>query len=164
MTYIMHYRSPLGEILLAADESGLTGLWFEEQKYFAQNLPLEVTKQKTPVLEKARQWLDIYFNGKEPDFTPPLNPVGSDFRLAVWDALLHIPYGKTTTYGSIAKKLSDERGFSKMSAQAVGNAVGHNSISLIIPCHRVVGSNGKLVGYAGGVDLKEKLLEMEGIR
>lgn len=161
MTNIMHYRSPLGEILLAADESGLTGLWFEEQKYFAQNLPLEVTEQKTPVLEKARQWLDIYFNGKEPDFAPPLNPVGSDFRLAVWDALLHIPYGKTTTYGDIAKKLSDERGFSKMSAQAVGNAVGHNNISIIIPCHRVVGASGSLTGYAGGIDRKIELLKLE---
>ena len=162
MMFVQHYDSPLGGILLAADELGLTGLWFEEQKYFARGLPAaERMELDTPVLAEARRWLDVYFAGKEPDFTPPLHPIGSDFRKAVWDILLQIPYGKTMTYGEIAGKLAEKIGLSRMSAQAVGGAVGHNPISLIIPCHRVVGTNGSLTGYAGGVDRKGKLLELE---
>ena len=148
MTYIQHYNSPLGGILLAADEIGLTGLWFEGQKYFA-------------VLSEARRWLDIYFTGKEPDFLPPLHPTGSEFRKAVWEILLQIPYGQTTTYGEIARQLAEKQGLARMSAQAVGGAVGHNKISIIIPCHRVVGTNGSLTGYAGGIHKKEQLLELE---
>ena len=161
MTFIQHYDSPLGGILLAADESGLTGLWFDGQKYFARDLPAERMEQNTPVLSEARRWLDIYFTGKEPDFMPPLHPIGSAFHRSVWDILLQIPYGQTTTYGEIARQLAEKQGLPRMSAQAVGGAVGHNEISIIIPCHRVVGTNGSLTGYAGGIDKKVKLLEWE---
>ena len=161
MTFIQHYDSPLGGILLAADEIGLTGLWFDGEKYFAVNLPDEHIEQETPILSEARCWLDIYFSGSEPDFIPPLHPVGSAFRQAVWEILLQIPYGQTTTYGKIAQQVAEKQGIARMSAQAVGGAVGHNEISIIIPCHRVVGTNGSLTGYAGGIHKKEKLLELE---
>jgi len=161
MTYIQHYSSPLGGILLAADESGLMGLWFDGQKYFARDLPSECAEKETPILAEAMRWLDIYFSGKEPDFLPPLHPVGSPFRQEVWKILLQIPYGKTVTYGDISKQLAKGAGLERMSAQAVGGAVGHNEISIIIPCHRVVGTNGSLTGYAGGIDRKIKLLELE---
>lgn len=161
MIFIQHYNSPLGEILLAADEVGIRGLWFNGQKYFARNLPAERTEQNTPALSAAKRWLDIYFAGVNPDFLPPLHPVGSAFRREVWDILLQIPYGQTTTYGEIARQLAAKRGLPRMSAQAVGGAVGHNEISVIIPCHRVVGTSGSLTGYAGGIDKKVKLLELE---
>ena len=161
MTFLQHYNSPLGGILLAADEIGLTGLWFDGQKYFARDLPAEHVEQNTPVLSEAKRWLDIYFTGREPDFTLPLHPIGSVFRQAVWEILLQIPYGQTTTYGEIARQLAAKLGLPRMSAQAVGGAVGHNEISIIIPCHRVVGTNGSLTGYAGGIDKKVKLLELE---
>lgn len=161
MTYIQHYSSPLGGILLAADEIGLTGSWFDGEKYFADNLPAEHAERQTPILAEAARWLDIYFTGKEPGFTPPLHPIGSAFRQAVWEILLQIPYGQTTTYGEIARQLAEKQGLEKMSSQAVGGAVGHNEISVIIPCHRVVGTSGSLTGYAGGIDKKVKLLELE---
>lgn len=161
MTYIQHYDSPLGGILLAADEIGLTGLWFDGQKHFARGLSNERIAQETPILAEAKRWLDIYFTGKAPDFTPPLHPTGSEFRKAVWEILLQIPYGQTTTYGEIARQLAEKQGLARMSAQAVGGAVGHNKISIIIPCHRVVGTNGSLTGYAGGIHKKEQLLELE---
>ena len=161
MTYIQHYTSPLGGILLAADEIGITGLWFDGEKYFADNLPAEHAERETPILADAKRWLDIYFTGREPDFMPPLHPIGSPFRQAVWEILLRIPYGQTVTYGEIARRLAEKQGFVKISAQAVGGAVGHNGISIIIPCHRVVGTNGSLTGYAGGIDKKVKLLELE---
>lgn len=161
MTFIQHYNSPLGGILLAADEIGLTGLWFNGQKYFARSLPAGYTEQNTPALSEAKRWLEVYFTGKEPDFMPPLHIVGSAFRRAVWEILLQIPYGKTTTYGEIARQLAKKQKLPRMSAQAVGGAVGHNEISIIIPCHRVVGTNGSLTGYAGGIDKKIKLLELE---
>ena len=161
MTFLQHYNSPLGGILLAADEIGLTGLWFDGQKYFASDLPAEHVEQNTPVLSEAKRWLDIYFTGRKPDFTPPLHPVGSAFRQAVWEILLQIPYGQTTTYGEIARQLAAKLGLPRMSAQAVGGAVGHNEVSIIIPCHRVVGTSGSLTGYAGGIDKKVKLLELE---
>ncbi len=161
MVYTMNYSSPLGEILLAADEVGLTGLWFYGQKYFAADLAEESTEGTTPVLEQAKEWLDIYFSGNEPNFTPPLHPIGSDFRREVWDILLKIPYGKTVTYGDISRELAEKKATAKMSAQAVGGAVGHNEISIIIPCHRVVGANGSLTGYAGGIDKKVSLLTLE---
>ena len=161
MTYIQHYSSPLGGILLAADEIGLTGSWFDGEKYFADNLPAEHAERQTPILAEAARWLDIYFTGKEPGFTPPLHPIGSPFRRAVWEILLQIPYGQTTTYGEIARQLAEKQGLEKMSAQAVGGAVGHNEISVIIPCHRVVGTSGSLTGYAGGIGKKVKLLELE---
>lgn len=161
MIYTSEYTSPLGGILLAADEVGLRGLWFDGQKYFARDLPDECTERETPVLSEAKRWLDLYFGGQEPDFLPPLHPVGTPFRQAVWEILLRIPYGKTVTYGEISKQLAEKMGLERMSAQAVGGAVGHNEISIIIPCHRVVGSNGSLTGYAGGIDRKIKLLELE---
>lgn len=163
MVYTIQYDSPLGKILLAADEIGLTGLWFYGQKYFADNLPKENCGGKTPALEQAKNWLDIYFSGKEPNFTPPLHPIGSSFRHEVWNILLRIPYGKTITYGDIAHELAEKKGTAKMSAQAVGNAVGHNEISIMIPCHRVVGTNGSLTGYAGGIDKKIDLLTLERV-
>lgn len=156
-----HYDSPLGGILLAADEIGLTGLWFDGEKYFADHLPSEHTERETPIFVEVKRWLDVYFAGKEPDFLPPLHPIGSAFRQSVWEILLQIPYGKTTTYGEIARQLAEKRKLPRMSAQAVGGAVGHNEISIIIPCHRVVGTNGSLTGYAGGIDKKVKLLKLE---
>lgn len=163
MTYIQHYASPLGGILLAANDIGLTGLWFDGQKYYADNLPAEHIERETPILTDAKRWLDVYFTGNEPDFKPPLHPVGSAFRLAVWELLLQIPYGQTVTYGELARQLAEKQGAEHMSAQAVGGAVGHNPISLIIPCHRVVGTHGSLTGYAGGIDRKTKLLELERV-
>lgn len=161
MIFIQHYDSPLGGILLAADETGLTGLWFDGQKFFARDLPAERVEQNTPTLSEVKRWLDSYFTGKEPDFMPPLHPIGSAFRRSVWDILLRIPYGQTTTYGEIARQLAEKQGRPRIAAQAVGGAVGHNKISIIIPCHRVVGTNGSLTGYAGGIDKKVKLLEWE---
>lgn len=159
--YTSVYSSELWDILLAADEIGLTGLWFFGQSYFADTLPTEQIAQETPILAQAREWLDEYFSGKEPDFTPTLHPIGSPFRQAVWKLLLQIPYGQTTTYGEIARQLEKLQNRPHMSAQAVGGAVGHNGISIIIPCHRVVGTKGSLTGYAGGLDKKMALLELE---
>ena len=161
MIYTSTYPSPLGGIFLAADEIGIRGLWFDGQKYFARDLPAERTRQNTPVLSEARRWLDIYFAGKEPDFLPPLHFVGSPFRQEVWQILLQIPYGQTVTYGDIARQLAKRMGLERMSAQAVGGAVGHNEISIIIPCHRVVGTSGSLTGYAGGIGKKVGLLTLE---
>lgn len=161
MQYISRYNSPLGIILLAADDTGLTGLWFEKQKYFAAGLDDKCVERELPVFETAKHWLDIYFSGNEPDFTPPLNFIGTEFQKEVWEILLTIPYGRTMSYGEIAKKIAGKRGTEHLSAQAVGGAVGHNKISVIVPCHRVVGSNGSLTGYAGGIDKKVRLLEIE---
>lgn len=161
MIYTYKYKSPLGHILLAADEVGITGLWFEGQKYFGNTLPDKHIPQETEILTEAKKWLDVYFSGEEPKFTPPLHPDGSTFRQAVWKILLQIPYGQTITYGEIARKMAELKNVSRMSAQAVGGAVGHNEISIIIPCHRVIGTNGSLTGYAGGIDKKLSLLEME---
>ncbi len=161
MTFTQRYDSPMGGILLAADEIGLTGVWFDGQKYFARGLPKERTDRNTPVLSAAKCWLDVYFTGREPDFMPPLNPIGSEFQRAVWELLLQIPYGQTTTYGALAQELAKRQELAHMSAQAVGGAVGRNKISILIPCHRVVGTGGRLTGYAGGVDRKAGLLELE---
>lgn len=161
MTFIQHYDSPLGTILLAADDVGLTGLWFERQKYFAATLPKEVQTKETPALREGSRWLDLYFAGKEPVTTPPLHLIGTPFRLSVWKILSEIPYGKTMTYGDIAQRLAKERGLPRLSARAVGSAVGRNPISLIIPCHRVIGKNGRLTGYAGGLHRKAWLLSLE---
>ena len=162
MEYTHHYESPFGGITLASDGDALIGLWFDGQKYFADALEKEHEEKLLPIFETAVHWLDIYFSGKVPDFTPPLSTKTTEFRKAVWEIMLTIPYGQTMTYGEIAGRLAKEKGIARMSAQAVGGAVGHNSISLIIPCHRVVGTNGSLTGYAGGIDKKVKLLTMEG--
>ena len=161
MQYISHYRSPIGNILLAADEIGLTGLWFEGQKYFALHLDKEREEKEIPLFEAAKQWLTVYFSGKEPDFAVPLHFTGTDFQNEVWEVLRAIPYGQTMTYGEIAKQIAARKGLPHMSAQAVGGAVGRNKISIIVPCHRVVGTNGSLTGYAGGMDKKIKLLQLE---
>lgn len=164
MQYTGAYASPLGEILLACDSMGLTGLWFVGAKYFARTLPPEHQEQDTQVLRETRRWLDIYFSGKEPGFLPPLHLAGTEFQLAVWGVLEQIPYGQTTTYGEIARQIAARKGLSRMSAQAVGGAVGHNPVSVLVPCHRVLGSNGSLTGYAGGVDKKRRLLSLEGVQ
>ena len=161
MQYVSHYTSPLGEILLAAEDASLTGLWFEGQKYFALYLDREHEERELPVFERAKRWLDLYFSGKEPDFAVPLHFRGTDFQKDVWEILCSIPYGTTLTYGEIARRLAAKKGIAHMSAQAVGGAVSHNEISIIVPCHRVVGTNGCLTGYAGGIDRKVKLLTLE---
>lgn len=162
MQYTGKYISPLGNILLAADETGLTGLWFEGQKYFALYLDKNHEEKDLPVFKEARRWLDIYFTGKEPPFKLPLHFTGSPFQNEVWKILYSIPYGKTMTYGEIAQILAQKRGLPRMSAQAVGGAVGRNEISIIVPCHRVVGASGSLTGYAGGINKKIELLKLEG--
>ncbi len=162
MQYTSHYPSPMGNILLAADTVGLTGLWFEGQKYFALDLDKEHEEKGLPIFEKAKRWLDLYFSGKQPDFAVPLHFTGTAFQNEVWEILVSIPYGETMTYGAIAQRLAAKRGISRMSAQAVGGAVGRNGISIIVPCHRVVGANGSLTGYAGGIERKIALLKLEG--
>ena len=162
MDYTWHYDSPLGGIMLASDGEALSGLWFEGQKYFADVLDIEHEEKMLPVFEETCLWLDNYFSGKEPDFTPKLTMRTTEFRKKVWRILLAIPYGKTMTYGEIAGRIAREEGLTQMSAQAVGGAVSHNPISLIIPCHRIVGTDGSLTGYAGGIDKKVNLLRMEG--
>ena len=163
MQYITHYQSPLGGITISSDGTALTGLWFDGQKYFASTLGADYKEKDLPVFTETKRWLDIYFSGREPDFTPPLSLKGSAFRMAVWQILQSISYGQTITYGDIARQLAAQTGKKKMSAQAVGDAVGHNPISIIVPCHRVVGAGGSLTGYAGGIDKKVQLLELEGI-
>lgn len=163
MQYTAAYQSFVGDVLLAADETGLTGLWFEGEKFYALSLDPEHEERETPIFAITRRWLDIYFSGHEPDFMPPVHMIGSEFRRCVWELLLQIPYGTTVTYGDLARQVARRRGLRRMSAQAVGGAVGHNEISIIVPCHRVVGTNGSLTGYAGGVDKKRRLLELEGV-
>ena len=163
MQYTSQYHSPLGEILIAADDIGLTGLWFEGQKYYALHLDKGNQEQETQILKDTKRWLDIYFSGQEPNFKLPLHFTGTDFQNEVWEILCSIPYGKTMTYGEIANILAKRKGLERMSAQAVGGAVGHNEISIIVPCHRVVGSQGSLTGYAGGIDKKVSLLQLEKV-
>ena len=161
MIYIQHYNSYVGGITISSDGNALTGLWFDGQKYYAGNIDDEIEEKHGPVFVQVRQWLDIYFSGHDPGFTPALTLDSTPFRRAVWEILLTIPFGKTMTYGEIAASIAGQKGCRRMSAQAVGSAVGHNPISLIIPCHRVVGADGSMTGYAGGIDRKIKLLEME---
>ena len=161
MQYTSKYQSPLGEIMIAADEKGLTGLWFVGQKYFELYLDKENQEKEIPVLKDTKKWLDVYFSGKEPNLKLPLHFTGTDFQNEVWEILCTIPYGKTMTYGEIANILAKRKGLKRMSAQAVGEAVGKNGISIIVPCHRVVGTNGSLTGYAGGINKKIALLKIE---
>jgi len=164
MLYKTHYSSPVDNILLASDGDNLIGLWIDGQKYYTDTVDIDMTeKNDLPVFIFAKKWLDQYFSGQKPAISDlPLAPAGGQFRRAVWDILCEIPYGQYITYGDIAKKMAVRMNKTSMSAQAVGGAVGHNPISIIIPCHRVVGSNGSLTGYAGGLDKKIKLLEHEG--
>ena len=157
MYYSTDYSSPLGKMLIVSDGEAICGLWFYGQKYFKSTIDESmVEKPDLTIFKKATKWLDDYFNGLNPEIDFKLNPQGSEFRKNVWKILTEIPYGKTMTYGEIASQLSPT-----MSAQAVGGAVGHNPISILIPCHRVLGANGKLTGYAGGIERKIKLLELE---
>ena len=190
MDYTAHYQSPLGGITLASNGTALVGLWFDGQKHFAETLDNKYEEREDlPIFNETKKWLDIYFNGCVPDFTPallprwqklsscplarefekaslgmetfPLQGAGGPFRKRVWEVLLTIPFGHTMTYGDIARIIANERALKTMSSQAVGGAVSHNSIALIIPCHRVIGANGSLTGYAGGIDKKKYLLQME---
>ena len=154
MVYTCHYSSPVGILTLESDGNALTGLSFQNKSYSQED--------KLPIFDETIKWLEIYFSGKDPGFTPKLAPDGTVFRKAVWDILLTIPYGKTMSYGQIAKQIAEEKGMTRMSAQAVGGAVGHNPIPIIIPCHRVIGSDGSLTGFSAGLDLKIRLLELEG--
>ena len=163
MQYINYYQSPLGKILLAADEIGLIGLWFLGQKYYAANLSQNCEEKSLPVFEQTKDWLNLYFSGQKPEYTPTIHMLGSAFRIEVWKLLLQIPYGETVTYSELAKMVAKHRNSDYMSARAVGGAVAHNNISIIIPCHRVIGANGSLTGYAGGIERKIKLLKLENI-
>ena len=162
MLYTSHYASPLGGMTLVSDGTALVGLYFDGQKYAAEGLDATHTQKNLPVFEEARRWLDVYFSGRKPDFTPPTAPAGTAFQQSVWEILRTIPYGQTVTYGAIARRIEQNTGC-RMSAQAVGGAVGRNPISILIPCHRVIGADGSLTGYAGGLDKKAYLLRIEEI-
>lgn len=166
-TYTHLSPSPLGNILLSADATGLTGLWFENQKYYAAGLGSDIVNVKAcsehPIFVQTKHWLSLYFEGREPKFTVPIHLTGTDFQKEIWQLLLEIPYGETTTYGTLAKIYAQKHGCSHMCAQAVGSAVGHNKISILVPCHRVLGAGGSLTGYAGGLDKKKRLLLLEGV-
>ena len=163
MIYTNTYDSPLGHILLACDDEGLTGLWFTEGgKYIARGLNKDAVPRETEYFDQAKKWLDIYFTGKDPGFFPKIHLTGPEFRNRVGEIMCEIPFGRTVTYGGIAERIAEERGLERMSAQAVGGAVGRNPICIIVPCHRVIGANGRLVGYAGGIMRKKALLELEG--
>lgn len=164
MLYTMYYDSPIGRLLLAEKEGALAGVWIEGQKYFlgSHNEDME-EKEDSAMLNETKKWLDCYFRGERPQIDElSLAPLGSEFRKEVWRILCGIPYGEVITYGEISKIIEKNRGIGRMSAQAVGGAVGHNPISIIIPCHRVVGTDGSLTGYAGGIQRKIKLLKLEG--
>ncbi len=166
MLYINHYQSPLGGMTMSSNGEELTGLWFDSSQQNSSSLKgvkREKTNNSSKVFDEAEEWLNIYFTGRAPDFMPNISLDGTEFQKAVWDILLSIPYGEIMTYGEIADQIAKERGIKRMSAQAVGGAVSHNPISLIVPCHRVVGRNGKLTGYAGGIDKKLRLLRLEGV-
>lgn len=163
MLYTSHYASPLGGMTLVSDGTALVGLYFDGQKYAAEGLDATRTQKNLLIFEEARRWLDVYFSGRKPDFMPVLAPHGTAFQQSVWEILRTIPYGQTVTYGAIARRIEQNTGC-RMSAQAVGGAVGRNPISILIPCHRVVGTNGSLTGYAGGIDKKERLLRWERAR
>lgn len=163
MQYIYKYRSPLGGMTLASDGTALTGAWFDGQKYFGATLRGDAREADLPIFGEATAWLDGYFAGSRPAAMPALRLEGTAFRMAVWDILRQIPYGEVVTYGHIAELVARKLGVGRMPAQAVGGAVGHNPISIFVPCHRVVGSGGSLTGYAGGLDKKARLLELEGV-
>jgi methylated-DNA-[protein]-cysteine S-methyltransferase len=179
MDFTARYLSPIGNITMASDGMNLVGLWFDGQKYFADTLCLDhVSRPSLPVFQDTYRWLDTYFSGRDPHFTPRLLMRTTTFRRRVWNLLLSIPYGETVTYGDLARRLTAVPGLlashhfertlqsetprNRLSAQAVGGAVAHNSISLIIPCHRVIASDGSLTGYAAGLSRKRFLLQLEG--
>ncbi len=161
MESISWYDSPLGRILLAAERDALTGLWFEGQKYFAAKLKESTEEENEPVM-LAKRWLDEYFKGSKPETEVPIRFTGTEFQNEVWEILYSVPYGAVTTYGKIADVIQKRRGVSASLSRAVGSAVGRNRISLIVPCHRVIGSDNSLTGYAGGIEKKIELLKLEG--
>ena len=159
-----YYNSNLGKIIIVADNRYVYGLYFDNQKYLPENLEKLEINNNSPIIKQVKLWLEEYFNGKKPNLENlPIKLIGSELKMLVWSVLKTIPYGKTITYGEIAKTLARKTNKEKISARAVGNAVGHNSLSIIIPCHRVIGANGKITGYAGGIDKKIALLKLEGI-
>lgn len=164
MDYTHRYSSALGGITMASDGEALTGLWFDGQRHFGSTLAPGHEERDLPVFDLTERWLAIYFGGGRPDFTPPLALRGTPFRRAVWEALLAVPYGQTVTYAELAAAAAARLGRPRGSARAAGGAAGHNPISIIIPCHRVLGADGSLTGYAGGTDRKLWLLELEGAR
>lgn len=161
MQYLSHYHSPLGAITLASDGEHLIGLWFDGQEHFASTITAAKEEHNLAIFHQTQRWLDQYFEGQRPNFIPKIEVLGTEFRKLVCDIMLAIPYGSTTTYKDIAQQVAAKLGRNSMSAQAVGGAVGHNPISIIIPCHRVIGTNGSLTGYAGGLDRKAQLLQLE---
>ena len=163
MQYKMNYSSPVGELTITTDGTHITGLWFANQPNYESKLKDKVVAQEQPIFQQVRSWLDRYFQGNNPTIDFPLKPTGTAFREQVWEILTTIPAGQTMTYGEIANKIANLNGKDKMSAQAVGGAVGSNPISILIPCHRVVGADGSLTGYGGGIDKKIKLLEIETV-
>ena len=159
--FVSRISSPLGEITISADGDALTGLWMEGQRFFARTLPEHCEERRIPVLEAAQAWLERYFSGMEPGPCPPLRPAGSVFQKLVWDCLRAVPYGQTRTYGEIAQQIARITGAARVSARAVGAAAARNPVALMIPCHRILGADGKLTGYAGGLERKRLLLELE---
>ena len=163
MNYYIEYQAPIGDLLIISDGENIIWLGVSGQKYAENVLQDSVLNSNLQIFADVRQWLDLYFSGVEPPFAIPLAPTGTLFRRAVWDILCEIPYGEVLTYGDIAKKIAKQQGKERMSAQAVGGAVGHNPISILIPCHRVVGAGGNLTGFASGMEKKIKLLGLEHI-
>ncbi|WRS30629.1 methylated-DNA--[protein]-cysteine S-methyltransferase [Actinomycetaceae bacterium MB13-C1-2] len=167
MYYSTNYASPIGPLTLACDGDGqnLVGLWRQGQKYYGRGIPeAMLARDDIALLDDVKAWLDRYFANQRPEIAElSLAPIGGAFRQGVWEILCGIPYGEVVTYGQIAKQMAARANRESMSSQAVGGAVGHNPISIIIPCHRVVGANGSLTGYAGGIDTKIRLLELEGV-
>ncbi len=163
MLYYKKITSPLGEITLRSDGEYLTGLWFSGDKHYGDKDIAGAEVKKLSIFELAEKWLSKYFAGKESEIVVPLKLLGSDFQLQVWELLQKIPYGQLVTYGEIARQIAAQRGMARMSAQAVGGAVGHNPLCIIVPCHRVIGKSGSLTGYGGGMWRKVQLLELEGV-
>lgn len=161
MRYVGYYDSPLGRLTMISDGEALISLLYLHQKYYAKCVGNDYEVKETPAIRKTREWLDVYFAGKIPKFTPPMKLEGTPFQMQVWDILKTIPYGEVVTYGAIAKQIAEAKGIERMSSQAVGGAVSHNPIAIIIPCHRVIGTDGKLTGYAGGLQRKTQLLDLE---
>ena len=159
--YTHNYQSPLGEIVIASDDTAITGLWLVGQRHFDIEVEGCITDKDLPIFDEVSHWLDIYFTGNNPGEIPAVHMNGTLFQLEVWQILQTIPYGKLITYREIAELIAKKRGITKMSARAVGNAIGRNPISILVPCHRVVGSDGKMTGYAGGIERKVKLLKLE---
>lgn len=165
MFFFNDYVSPIGKMTIASNENAIVGLWFDGQRYFMNTLQgKEYVKSENEVIILAKKWLDKYFNNEKPEISDlPIEFSGTEFRIAVWNILTEIPYGEVITYKDIAKNIAKLKGIENMSSQAVGGAVGHNPISIIVPCHRVVGTKGSLTGYAGGLDIKRRLLMHEGV-